>query len=257
MKHRSTILSLQTLILLTASALTACQNDTITGIDDNATTGRIVLNLQDVEVFTEVGHRSTTADAFGSRATGNVADFTYTLSGTDVDGNAVNDQPLTFTDGSAIIAAGTYTLTATSTTAKDAAPWYQGTSAEFTLGIGEAKPVTINLGAPKNAAIAVTFDASFTALYENYSVTIGEHTLTTAGNLYTAIPNDGKITYTIHGSAKADSHVTDIPEAGLTGTLTIAAGTSYPLNITAQTIADQMIGIGEGEHTGEFDSNKR
>lgn len=243
-------------ILLTAS-LTACQNDTITDLDENVTTGRIVLNLQDVEVFTEVGHRSMTADAFVSRATGNVADFTYTLSGTDVDGTTVTDQTVTFTDGSAIVAAGTYTLTATSTTTQDEAPWYQGTSAKFTLGIGGTQPVTIELGTPQNAAIAVNFDASFTALYENYSVTIGAHTLTAAGNLYTAIPNDGKITYTIKGSAKQNSHVTDIPKDGITGTLTVAAGTSYPLNITAQAITDQMIGIGEGEHTGEFDSNKR
>lgn len=246
MKRRSTIQSLWAAILLTASTLSACQNDTIPGLDD-VKTGRIVLSLHDVEVFTEVA----------SRATGNVADFTYTLSGTDVDGNAVNDQPLTFTAGSAIVAAGTYTLTATSTTAQDAAPWYQGTTAEFTLGIGGTESVTINLGAPKNAAIAVTFDDTFTALYENYSVTVGDHSLSAAGNLYTAIPNDGEITYTIHGSAKADSHVTDIPEAGITGTLTVAAGTSYPLNITAQTIVDEMIAIGDGEHTGAFDSQKK
>lgn len=246
MKIRSTIHSLWAILLLTAS-LTACQNDTITDPDDDVTTGRIVLNLQDVEVFTEVANR----------ATGNPADFSFTLNGTDVDGNTVTNQTVTFTDGSAIVSAGTYTLTATSTTAQDAAPWYQGSSAEFTLDIGDTQDVTINLGAPQNAAIAVNFDASFTALYENYSVTIGEHILTTAGTLYTAIPGDGKVTYIIKSSAKQNSHVTDIPEAGITGTLTVAAGTSYPLNITAQTIADQMIGIGEGEHTGEFDSNKR
>lgn len=242
---RSTIHSLLATILLTAS-LTACQSETIPGLDD-VKTSRIVLSLHDVEVFTEVA----------SRATGNAADFSFTLNGIAADGATVTDQPLTFTDGSAIVAAGTYTLTATSTTAQDAAPWYQGTSAEFTVGIGDSQDVTIHLGAPQNAAITVTFDATFTALYENYSVTVGDHSLTTAGNLYTAIPNDGEITYTIHGSAKQNSHVTDIPEAGITGTLTVTAGTSYPLNITAQTIADQMIGIGEGEHTGEFDSNKR
>lgn len=247
MKRRSTIHSLLATILLTASTLTACQNDTITGLDDTVATGRIVLNLQDVEVFTEVTNR----------ATGNVADFTYTLNGTATDGTTVTNQPVTFTEGSAIVAAGTYTLTATSTTAQDVAPWYQGTSAEFTLGIGGTQSVAIHLGAPKNAAIAVTFDATFTALYENYSVTIGEHSLTTAGNLYTAIPDDGKITYTIKGFAKAGSHVTDIPKEGITGILTVAAGTSYPLNITAQSITDEMIGIGTGEHNGAFDSQKR
>lgn len=249
MKRSSTIHRLWAILLLTASTLTACQNDLITGPDGNATTGRIVLSLQSVEVFTEVANRAT--------ATGNVADFTYTLSGTDVESNTVTDQSVTFTDGSAIIPAGRYTLTATSITAQDAAPWYQGTSAEFSLGIGGTQPVAIDLGAPKNAEIVVNFDASFTALYENYSVSIGAHTLSAAGNLYTAIPDDGKITYTIKGSARQNSHVTDIPEAGITGTLTVAAGTSYPLNITVQTITDEMIGIGTGEHTGAFDSQKR
>lgn len=246
MKRRSTIHSLWAITLLTAS-LTACQNDTITGLDDNVTTGRIVLNLKDVEVFTEVANR----------ATGNPADFAYTISGTDVDGNSVTDEAVTFTDGSAIVAAGIYTLTATSTTSQDEAPWYQGTSDEFLLGIGDTENVVINLGTPKNAAIIVNFDDNFTSLYENYSVTIGAKTLSAAGNLYVAVPSDGKISYTLKGSAKAGSHVSDIPEAGITGTLTVAAGTSYPLNIIAQSITDQLISIGEGEHTGAFDSNKR
>ena len=246
MQTRRTIHSLSAILLLIASTLVACQNETISDIDDNAKTGRIVLSLQDVEVFTEVT----------TRAEGNVADYIYTLSGTDIDNNVVTDQPITFTDGSAIIPAGTYTLTATSTTAQDAAPWYQGTSASFELGIGGTQAITINLGKPQNAAIAVTFDVSFTNLYENYSVTIGDHTVSTNGNLYTAIPNDGKVSYTIKGSAKQNSHVSDIPKAGITGTLTVTAGKSYPLNITAQTISDIMIGFG-GEHTGPFDVKRK
>lgn len=246
MQTRRTIHSLLATTLLIASTLMACQNENISDIDDNAKTGRIVLSLQDVEVFTEVT----------TRATGNVADYNYTLNGTATDGTTVTNQSVTFTEGSAIIPAGTYTLTATSKTAQDAAPWYQGTSASFTLSIGGTQPITIDLGKPKNAAIAVTFDTSFTNLYENYSVTIGDHTVSANGNLYTAIPNDGKVSYTIHGSAKQNSHVTDIPEAGITGTLTVAAGTSYPLNITAQTISDIMIGFG-GEHTGPFDVKRK
>ena len=248
MQKRRTIHILQAILLLIASTLVACQNETISDIDDNAKTGRIVLSLQDVEVFTEVT----------TRANGNVGDYTYTLNGTDINDNIVTNQPITFTDGTAIIPAGTYTLTATSTTAQDAAPWYQGTSAAFTLSIGGTQDVTINLGAPKNAAIAVTFDASFTNLYENYSVTIGEHSVTDASapgsrTLYT-MPDE--VSYTIKGKAIAGTHVSDIPEAGITGTLTVAAGTRYPLNITAQTISDIMIGFG-GEHTGPFDVKRK
>ena len=65
-----------------------------------------------------------------------------------------------------------------------------------------------------------------------------------------------KISYTIKGSAKAGSHVTDIPAEGITGTITVEAGNSYPLNITASSISDILINIGEGEHNGEFDTRE-
>lgn len=251
MQKRRTIHILQAILLLLASTLVACQNESISDIDNNAKTGRIVLSLQDVEVFSEVTTRAEQA--------GNVSDYTYTLSGTTKNGTTVTDQTVTLTDGSAIIPAGTYTLTATSKTKPDAAPWYQGTSEPFTIGVGGTKSVTIYLGAPKNAAIAVTFDASFTNLYENNSVTIGPHSVSDASapgstTLYTM---PGKISYTIHGFAKQNSHVSDIPEAGITGTLTVAAGTRYPLNITAQSISDLLIGFGEGTHTGAFNVKRK
>ena len=251
MQKRRTIHILQAILLLLASTLVACQNENISDIDNNAKTGRIVLNLQDVKVFTEVTTRAEQA--------GNVSDYTYTLSGTTKNGTTVTDQTVTFTEGSAIIPAGTYTLTATSTTAQDEAPWYQGTSAKFNLSIGGTESITIDLGKPQNAAIAVTFDASFTNLYENYSVTIGNHSVSNASapsstTLYTM---PGTITYTIKGFAKQNSHVSDIPEAGITGTLTVAAGTRYPLNITAQSISDLLIGFGEGTHTGAFDAKRK
>lgn len=249
MQKRRTIHSLQAILLLIASTLVACQNESISDIDNNAKTGRIVLNLQDVEVFTEVT----------TRAEDNVADYTYTLNGTAIEGTTVTDQTVTFTEGSAIIPAGTYTLTATSTTAQDEAPWYQGTSAKFNLSIGGTESITIDLGKPQNAAIAVTFDASFTNLYENYSVTIGNHSVSNASapsstTLYTM---PGTITYTIKGFAKQNSHVSDIPKAGITGTLTVAAGTRYPLNITAQSISDLLIGFGEGTYNGPFDAKRK
>ena len=255
MQKRRTIHILQAILLLLASTLVACQNESISDIDNNAKTGRIVLNLQDVEVFTEVT----------TRAEDNVADYTYTLNGTAIEGTTVTDQTVTFTEGSAIIPAGTYTLTATSKTEPDAAPWYQGTSEAFTLGVGSTKEIKINLGKPKNAAIAVTFDASFTNLYENYSVTVGGHSVPSTSSVPDAsVPGSttlytmpGTISSTIYGSAKQDSHVSDIPEAGITGTLTVEAGKSYPLNITANTITDLLIGFGQGEHNGSFDARRK
>lgn len=235
------------LILLASILMGGCQNED-DPIEKGTSFGRIMLTLPDVEVFTEVTTRAA--------QTGNVADYTYTLNGTSTDGTTVTNQEVTFTDGVAIVSAGTYTLTATSKTAQDAAPWYQGTSDQFTVTRGGTQAITINLGKPQNAAIVVTFDASFSNLYENYSVTIGTHSVSAQGNLYTAIPTNGKISYTIMANAKAGSHVSDLPAKGVTGTLTVEAGKSYPLTITAKTIDDFWIAIG-GTHTGTFDAKRR
>lgn len=239
---KSTIISLKVLLLLSTVMLAACQTDDLPPIPQQAQTGRIVLSLPEVQLYTEGS----------TRAYGNIADYTYTLNSVEGSVHVVADSTITFTDGSAIIPAGTYTLTATSKTAQDAAPWYQGTSSSFSLLLGGTQEVSINLGKPKNVEIAVTFDKSFTDLYENYSVTIGEKSVSANGRLY-AMP--GTITYTVKGSAKADSHVSDIPASGITGTTNNAeAGTSYPLNITANPVSGDIITIAGGEHNDEFDT---
>ena len=237
---KSTVVRLNVLLLLSTVLLTACQTDDLPSIPQQAQTGRIVLSLPEVQLYTEGS----------TRADGNIADYTYTLTNTETS----EASTITFTDGSAIVPAGSYTLTATSKTAQDAAPWYQGTSDEFPIGIGEATSVSIKLGKPKNVEVVVTFDESFTNLYENYSVTIGTKSLTANGNLY-AMP--GTFTYTVKGSAKAGSHVSDIPASGITDTINNAeAGTSYPLNITAAAISELLINMGNGEHNGEFDTKE-
>ena len=237
---KSTVVRINVLLLLSTVMLTACQTDDLPPIPQQAQTGRIVLSLSEVQLYTE----GTT------RADGNIADYTYTLTNTATS----EASTITFTDGSAIIPAGTYTLTATSKTTQDAAPWYQGTSDEFLIGIGGTQEVSINLGKPKNVEVVVTFDESFTNLYENYSVTIGGKSVSANSRLY-AMP--GTITYTVKGSAKAGSHVSDIPASGITGTINNAeAGISYPLNITASSISDLLIQIGEGTHNGEFDTKE-
>ena len=227
---KSTIVCLKVLLLLSTVMLTACQTDDLPPIPQQAQTGRIVLSLSEVQLYTE----GTT------RADGNIADYTYTLTNTATS----EASTITFDNGSAIVPAGSYTLTA-----------YQGTSDAFTIGIGEATSVSINLGKPKNVEVVVTFDESFTNLYENYSLTIiGGKSVSANGNLY-AMP--GTIKYTVKGSAKAGSHVSDIPASGITGTINNAeAGTSYPVNITANTITDLLIGLGDGTHNDEFDTKE-
>ena len=50
--------------------------------------------------------------------------------------------------------------------------------------------------------------------------------------------------------------VSDLPANGITGSISAEAGTSYPLNITASSISDLLIQIGEGTHNGEFDTKE-
>ena len=225
--------------------LFACQSEEVPPFEGGAKTGRIVLSIPELQLYTEANTRA--------QAAANIEDFTYKLNSVGGSSHEVSDSTIVFTSGTAVLPAGTYTLTATSKTAQDAGPWYQGMSSAFTVVEGDSKSVSINLGKPKNAEVAVTFAESFTTLYENYSVTIGNHTLQANGNLY-AMP--GEITYTIKGTAKQGSHVSDIPADGITGTITIAAGNSYPLNITASSISDLLIQIGEGTHNGEFDTKE-
>ena len=246
---KSTIVRLNVLLLLSTVMLTACQTDDLPPIPQQAQTGRIVLSLPEVQLYSEGSTRA--------EQNGNIADYTYSLNSVEGSVHVVSDSAVTFTNGSAIIPAGTYTLTAISKTAQDAGPWYQGTSSSFSLLLGGTQEVSINLGKPKNVEIVVSFDESFTNLYENYSVTIGGKSVSANGRLY-AMPDEwGKVTYTIKGSAKAGSHVSDIPASGITGTINNAeSGTSYPLNITASSISDLLIQIGEGTHNGEFDTKE-
>jgi len=240
--------SLKFLLLMATVFFSACQVEDLPPIKESAKMGRIVLSVPEVQLYTDGNTRTT--------STANIADYTYKLNSVEGSVHVVSDSTIIFSDGVAIIPAGTYTLTASSKTAQDAAPWYQGTSSSFSLIFGNTQTVTIELGKPKNVEIAVSFTDGFKALYENYSITIGSNTLTSNGNLYAMPDADGKVSYTIKGSAKQGSHVSDIPTEGITGKLDVAAGNGYPLNITASTITDLLIEFGGGTHNGEFDTRE-
>lgn len=244
---KSTIYNIKVLSLLATVLFAACDVEEFPLMEERAQTGRIVLSVPEIQLYTEGGTRGEGDNVVN----GNIADYTYKL---NKNGSPIQD--VTFENGVAIIPAGTYTLTATSSTAQDEAPWYQGTSDEFTLTVGGSESVSIDLDKPKNVEIVVTFDDTFTALYTNYSVTIGSKSVSDDGNLYAMPDSEEEISYTIKGSAQAGSHVSDIPASGITGKITNAkAGTSYSLNITAKSIDDLRIDFG-GEHTGEFDTKE-
>ena len=243
---KSTIVCLKVLLLMMVVMFTACQSEEMPPFGEGTKTGRIVLSLPEVQLYTEANTRA--------QATADIEDFVYKLNSVDGSSHVVSDSTISFTSGTAVLPAGTYTLIATSKNAQDAAPWYQGTSDAFTVVEGDSKPVSVSLGKPKNAAVVVTFAESFTTLYENYSVTIGNNTLQANGSLY-AMPG-ATVSYTIKGTAKQGSHVSDLPANGITGSISAEAGTSYPLNITASSISDLLINIGDGTHNGEFDTKE-
>lgn len=217
--------------------------------------GRILISMPTAEPFIESGTRAT-------QTLTDLTGYTFTLSGTDTEGNAVNGV-ITFTDNSCIIPAGTYTLTADNKTAAETdfgAPYYHGTSASFTLEAGGTMAVpAIQLGKPQNTRIDLSLDKTFTDLYELQSLSLSDGTRTIsldAKNLrgFMMVPENNTLTYTIKAKAKQGSHVSDLPTEGLTKSLTVTPGYAYPILLTAQAIEDIKIEIGNGSHKGEFDA---
>ena len=231
----------------------SCQSEKLSP-DTSYAKGRILFSMPTAEPFIEEGTRATLTDLTG---------YTFTLSGKDTEGKTINEE-ITFMDNnSCIIPAGTYTLTADNMTAAVydlGAPYYRGTSAEFSLEAGGTLTVpTIEMGKPKNTRIDLTLDKSFTDLYVLQSLTLSDDSRTISLdsiNLkgFMMVPENYTLTYTIKATAKSGSHVTDLPAEGLTKTLTVTAGYAYPIHLTAQAIKDMMIGIGNGSHNGEFDA---
>lgn len=247
----------------------ACQSEE--SIPDNvSSTGRIVLHIPQTEPFVEVGTRA-------EQQLTDLTKYSFTLKGKDSDGQNVN-QEITFTEGCSIIPAGNYTLTAENSKAATTGTgeaYYSGTSATFSLTAGGSADVSINLGRPKNARIDFSLDDTFTSLYEDCTLTYHddnrEFTLSSTGSapnqtsdnvmgaasnqasVYVMIPSDGRVTFTIQAKAKKGSHVADLPQGGLTCSMQVQPGIAYPLQLSAKSISDLMIGWGEGEHEGKFD----
>ncbi len=225
--------------------------------DAEKSSGRVVLRMSEAEPFVKVGTRAgqTLTDFSG---------YTFTLKGDGMD-----DREVVFTkEGdvySSIIPAGTYTLSADNGAAAvsgNGTAYYSGTSSSFTLGVGEVVLVSIDLGSPKNAEVKLCVDGTFSDLYDLTEVTFDDGTdrtvtLNNSGTVYLMIPADGKMAYNIKATAKAGSHVSDMPTDGLNGSIAVEAGKTYTLNLTAKAIADMLIEIGDGEHNGEFNAPQR
>lgn len=190
--------------------------------------------------------------------------FDFTLSGTNSLGETVNSKIIFNKEGDNYVAtfpAGTYFLTAdnqTVATTGPGAPYYKGVSASFTLSPGSKAEVSIELGKPQNAEICFLQDASFSSLYDLREISFNDgsdrsNVLSSNGSSYVMSPADGVVIYTIKATAKEGSHVSDLPEDGVKGKLTVANGNSYIINLTAKAISDLIIEMGDGEHDGEFE----
>lgn len=201
--------------------------------------GVLCLSMSADEVYVEVETRA-------SQTLMDFSGYTFTLNGDDI----------TFTDGKAIVPAGTYTLSATNSGAVDGGyggPLYSG-STTFTLSAGEQKTVPLNLGSPQNAMVTAVLSEDFRKHYTLSSLTLLEgekgHTLTSS-NLEAYFPAEAEtLSYTLVAAARAGTHVQDI--TGATGTVGIAAGTHTTLTLDVNPITG-YIKIESGDpYNGEF-----
>lgn len=212
-----------------------------------------MLSLGGAELYTELETRAETTVA-------DLSKYVFTISGTTISGASVTDLALTVAeDGTAQVNAGTYTLTANNrdyANSGNGNPWYNGTSAAFTINVNETKPVSIALGKPKNARLMMAIDPSFSNLYENPVLTLSDGTRSITLNstdveCYFIIPADGALAYTITADAKAGSHATDMPQTQ--GYVDIQAGYNTTITLKANPATGVIIPVTEGEYSGTFD----
>jgi hypothetical protein len=233
--HPHTLLILAWLAI--GQLCTGCSAEDIAG-EAPSEMGVLCLQMSSGEDFVQVETRA-------EQTTG----YTFTLS---------NGQELSFTDGKAIIPAGTYTLSATNADAVDGGytgALYSGSSEEFTVTAGGTTPVTIALGAPKNAKVTISLSAKFTELYTFSSLTLKEgeegHTLTSAEQVAYFPATNTTLSYTLVANANKNSHVQDI--TGASGTVTIAPGTHTTLTLDVNPIDPNLVTIVTGDpYNGEF-----
>ena len=206
--------------------------------------GILCLNMSSDEVYVQAGTRAvqTLTDWSG---------FQFTLD------NGTTSTPLVFTDGKAVIEAGTYTLSATNSASVDngySGALYIGEET-FSINAGEQKAVTLDLGKPKNSKVTVSPSSAFAEKYELKSLTLNDGTrdITISSVAQPAyFPTSAtRLTYTLVADAKAGSKVQDITSA--TGSVTIDAGKHTTLNLQIHPIDPNLVIIEtDTDYNGEF-----
>lgn len=236
--HPHTLLILAWLAI--GQLCTGCSAEDIAG-ETPSEMGFLCLQMSSGEDFVQVE----------TRAEQTLTDFTgykFTLS---------NGEEISFTDGKAIIPAGSYTLSATNASAVNGGyvgPLYEG-STEFTLNAGEQKDVALNLGSPKNAKVTIELSEGFNGLYTFVNLTLtdgtGSNTITPKKQVAYFPATNTTLSYTLVANANKNSHVQDI--TGATGTVTIAPGTHTTLTLDVNPIDGYIKIEGGSEHDGVFE----
>lgn len=239
----------------TLLTLVSCQSEEQQPIA--ATTGTIMLYLGGTELYTELQTRAEVPVA-------DLSKYVFTLNGTTISGATVTDHVLDVDyDGTAKVNAGTYTITADNKVEANrfsGSPWYSGTSEPFSVSVNATTPVSIALGKPKNARIAMSIDASFSALYEDPVLTLsdGDRTQTLASledACYFIVPASGALAYTLTANAKEHSHASDMPQA--TGYVDIQAGYNTTIILKANPASGVIIPVTGNDYNGTFDVKRR
>lgn len=170
--------------------------------------------------------------------------------------NGSGPAPISFLNGEASIEAGTYTLSATNATFVDngyAAALHSG-SVGFTIGKGERKSVTLDLGKPKNAKVTLSLADTFSDAYDLQSLTLNDGArdiaLTAAEQVVYLPATNTTINYTLVANAKAGTHVQDI--TGATGSVSIEPGKHTTLTLNIQPITGLVTIESGSQHSGEF-----
>ena len=206
--------------------------------------GVLHLNMSSDEVYVHAGTRAV-------QTLTDWSEYQFTLD------NGTTSTPLVFTDGKAIIEAGTYTLSATNAASVDngyASALYSGAET-FSINAGERKAITLALGKPKNSKVTVSPSSAFAEKYELESLTLNDGTRDVT---ISSVEQEAyfpasvtQLTYTLVANAKAGSHVQDITSA--TGTITISAGTHTPITLKINPIDPNLVIIETGtEYGGVF-----
>ena len=222
---------------------TGCSNED-TQVEAPKLMGVLHLNMSSDEVYVHAGTRAV-------QTLTDWREYQFTLD------NGTTSTPLVFTDGKAIIEAGTYTLSATNAASVDngyASALYSGAET-FSINAGEQKTVILALGKPKNSKVTVSSSSAFAEKYELESLTLNDGTrnvsISSVGQETYFPASVSQLTYTLVANAKAGSHVQDITSA--TGTIAISAGTHTPITLNLNPIDPNLVIIGTGEnHNGEF-----